>query len=102
MGTEVVEAPARRVIGVPFQPGNPGRPPGPNKLTALVREGLQFAYEGTGGHQGLLRWAQNNPDGFYALLGKLIPQEVKVELGLDEELTKLLGQAIQARLSREL
>jgi len=85
-----------------FAEGNPGRPPGANKLTVKFRAALELVYEQRGGAAGLLEWSKANPDEFYRILARLIPQEVKVELGLDEELTKLLAESIRRRIEREL
>jgi hypothetical protein len=64
-----------------FQKGQPrlanaGRKKGtPNKLTADSREVFRLAAEMAGGVEALARYAQANPDGFWPLYAKLIPQQ---------------------------
>lgn len=59
-------------------PKTGGRKPGtPNKLTVAAKEAFQLAFEGVGGVDGLIKWAQHNPDEFYKLYARLIPVDVK-------------------------
>jgi len=65
-----------------IQPGqvlNPkGRPKGAkNKITKDVAGGFLDAWQQMGSVEHLARWGKENPDAFYALLGKLLPKEVK-------------------------
>jgi hypothetical protein len=61
-----------------------GRPKGiPNKTTKLVKEAIQEAFERLGGVDGLVDWAQRDPDNakvFYGnILPKLMPHQVQME-----------------------
>ena len=51
----------------------------PNKKNKAVTEALESVYEGLGGDEGLKAFADDNPDEFYRLWGKMIPRELKVE-----------------------
>lgn len=58
-----------------------GRPKGSvNKLTASVKEAIEAAFYGVGGHEYLMRQAEENPQAFMTLLGKIIPAQVQAEL----------------------
>jgi hypothetical protein len=58
-----------------------GRPKGvPNKLTRTVKEAIEAAFEGVGGAQYLMEQAQQNPQAFMTLLGKIIPAQVQADL----------------------
>ena len=48
----------------------------PNKLTRTCKAALEIAFNEIGGVQALVDWGKANPDGFYALWGKLIPREM--------------------------
>lgn len=66
-----------------FAKGNSGRPKGtPNKATAEVKEMLRQALSEVGGVAYLVQRAQDEKTAgaFLALVGKLIPNEVKAEL----------------------
>ena len=67
-----------------FQPGREksgGRPPGgENKVTGAMREILHEAFEEAGGVAYLVKQAHEQPRAFMALLGKLIPQEIRAEI----------------------
>jgi hypothetical protein len=58
----------------------PGRPKGvPNKLTSSVKEAIEAAFHGVGGAEYLMRQAEENPQAFMTLLGKIIPAQVQAE-----------------------
>lgn len=58
-----------------------GRPKGSvNKLTASVKEAIEAAFHGVGGHEYLMRQANEHPQAFLILLGKIIPAQVHAEL----------------------
>jgi hypothetical protein len=66
----------------------------PNKLTVSVKEALSDAFDELGGIKSLVRWGQENPDDFYKLWVKLLPNEIKAEItGAD-------GGAIITRVER--
>ncbi len=51
-----------------------GRPLGShNKSNVAAREAFQMAFEGMGGVEKLMLWAQKNSTEFYKLYGRLIP-----------------------------
>lgn len=53
-----------------------GRPPGKqNRFTGLMKEAVQVAYNGLGGHAGFTAWAEANPTEFYKIAARLIPVE---------------------------
>ena len=63
------------------QPKVGGRQKGtPNKLTASVKEAIEAAFRGVGGAEYLMRQAEENPQAFLTLLGKIIPAQVQAEL----------------------
>jgi len=55
-----------------------GRPKGAsNKLTRSVKEAIEVAFNGVGGPEYLMRQAEENPQAFMTLLGKIIPSQVQ-------------------------
>ena len=67
----------------PPNPGSRGRgrPPGSrNKVTATVKAALEDAFEGIGGVENLMTWAQANPTEFYKLYVRMLPLELRAEL----------------------
>lgn len=68
---------------MPFQPGKSktgGRQFGaPNRLTGAFREAVPYVYNGLGGHQAFLEWAQENPTEYYRIAARLIPIELHSE-----------------------
>lgn len=53
----------------------------PNKVTKSVKEAITEAFEKRGGVKALLKWADTNPDAFYAhLWGRLAPREVVADV----------------------
>ncbi len=76
----------------------PGRPKGlQNKTTLAVKEALTLAFEGVGGVPALIEWGQNNPDLFFPLWVKLLPQEVKADIEINGGLAALLAAARERR-----
>ena len=58
-----------------------GRPKGiPNKSTAAIKEMLLASLDQAGGQQYFLRQAEENPNAYMALIGKIIPAEVKNQI----------------------
>lgn len=56
---------------------NAGRPKGsPNKTTTSVKAALMQAFEGIGGAESFTAWAKKNPDEFYKIWVRMLPQEV--------------------------
>jgi hypothetical protein len=48
----------------------------PNKITANVREAIEMAFTGVGGHKYLMEQAKQNPTAFMTLLGKVLPTQI--------------------------
>lgn len=64
-------------IGCRGKPG-PGRPKGmPNKVTAALKDMILGALSDAGGQTYLLKQARQEPKAFLALLGRVLPQEIK-------------------------
>lgn len=58
-----------------------GRQPGtPNKVSKTMRESLQEVYEKLGGADGMAAWACGQPDEFYKLWIKMLPQDSNVNM----------------------
>jgi hypothetical protein len=70
------------------RPKTGGRVKGtPNKVTSQLRDAILAAADNAGGERklvGYLTWlAQEQPNAFAPLLGKLLPKDVNVEMGGD-------------------
>jgi hypothetical protein len=64
----------------------PGRPKGiPNKATVAAKQAFQMAFDGIGGVDALIGWAQENQTDFFKLFSKLIPQDVNASVTLTQE-----------------
>lgn len=61
-----------------FKPGNPGRQPGPNKLTKTVKETVLAVFNDLQDdpENSLLKFAKKYPRDFYQIAAKLIPTEI--------------------------
>lgn len=75
----------QRKIGenAPKNTGNAGkgRPKGvPNKSTAAIKDMLLASLDQAGGQAYFLRQAEENPNAYMALIGKIIPAEVKNQI----------------------
>jgi hypothetical protein len=82
----------KRIIGTPFQPGNPGRPKGvPNKQTITVKSALQDAFHGMGGTPALMKWGMENPTEFYRIWSRLLP--VDINHTADADFARILAEA---------
>ena len=75
---------------MPFKKGDPkrgGRKKGSvNKITRTAKEAYAFAFDALGGGEGLLDWAQSDPNNlreFYRLHARLIPIEMTGKDGAD-------------------
>ena len=55
----------------------------PNKLTVSAKEAFEFAFNEIGGAEELARWAKGNPDSFYRLYARLIPNQLTGADGKD-------------------
>lgn len=78
--TEVKQT-TKNLRGAAARGAGPGRPKGiPNKTTASIKAAIEAAFQGVGGHEYLMRQAEENPQAFMTLLGKIIPAQVQTEL----------------------
>lgn len=79
------ESQPKRVIGIPFKPGNPGRPKGiVNRRQQLVNAVLD-AIEELGGVDGAKGYIKKlAPEHLAPLVGKVIPKEQAIEHTLPE------------------
>jgi len=58
-----------------------GRPKGSaNKSTVAIKDMLLASLDQAGGQQYFLRQAEENPNAYMALIGKIIPAEVKNQI----------------------
>ena len=79
--SEPVKKTPRKPTGAAALGAGPGRPKGvPNKLTRTVKEAIEAAFQGVGGAEYLMRQAEENPQAFLTLLGKIIPAQVQQEV----------------------
>lgn len=62
-----------------------GRPKGsPNKVSKALKDMILEALDDAGGKDYLLSQASENPQAFMTLLGKILPSEIKAEVGGSE------------------
>ena len=95
MVSKVVESSEKR------RPPNAGkgRKPGTvNKTTAAVKEALMTAFDDIGGVDALAVWAKENQDKFYPIWAKLLPQEIKGELEINNVTPEERNQRVAAIL----
>ena len=75
-----------------------GRAPGtPNKITLSIKDAIEKAFQDVGGADYLLAVADKDPKTFCALVGKLLPKDIKIEgnLSLGALLDSLLAKTQQ-------
>jgi hypothetical protein len=51
----------------------------PNRNTGIIKDMIMAALDGVGGHEYLMRQAEENPAAFMSLIGKILPKQVHVE-----------------------
>ena len=69
----------KRIVGKPFQKGNPGRPPGSrNKLSEDFLRDICEVWD-KHGKDALFSVAVNEPAKFVTVAASLIPKEMKIE-----------------------
>lgn len=68
--------------GRPFAKGNPGKAPGTQtRVGYAVKQALAAALAEAGGKAYFVKLAEDHPQAFATLVGKLIPNEVVGEIG---------------------
>ena len=66
-----------------FGKGNPGKPKGAiNKVNGELKDMILKALDGAGGIEYLQRQADDNPNAFLTLVGKVLPMTVKHQGGV--------------------
>ena len=71
-----------------------------NQFTMDIKEAVLEVYRRRGGPAGIAEWADENPNEFYRLLGKLVPAEVKAEVKVSS-IGSLLDEARSRRLAAQ-
>ena len=63
------------------QSGNPaGRKKGTkNKVTKDIKSCYMEVFDRMGGAEGLLKWAEENPDVFYGQISKMLPKDLEIK-----------------------
>jgi hypothetical protein len=64
----------------------------PNKTTTAVKEALTAAFEGIGGVPKLIEFGKTEPEAFYKLWVKMLPQEVRNTLAFTPELVEQIQE----------
>lgn len=71
------------------QPKGGSRKGVPNKMTADLKEMIMGALEDVGGRQYLAERAIENPGPFMALVGKVLPKDIKAEIAATHVISNL-------------
>jgi hypothetical protein len=53
---------------------------GPGKVTAAAKDNVLAVFNRLGGTHAMAKWAKANQTDFYRLYGKLIPQQIDMEI----------------------
>lgn len=93
MDTKVVGSVEKRL---PPAAGKGRKPGSVNKTTAAVKEALMLAFDDIGGVNALAAWAKENQDKFYPIWAKLLPQEIKGELEINNVTPEERNQRVAA------
>jgi hypothetical protein len=77
----------KRIVGRPFEPGNPGRPKGArNKLQEDFLKDVQAAWE-TSGPQAIVDMIADKPGDFVKMVASLMPKEATLNIHDHSEMT---------------
>jgi hypothetical protein len=87
-------------------PGGPragaGRPKGvPNHITRTIKDAIEAAFQGVGGPEYLMRQAEENPQAFMTLLGKIIPAQVQADVTSGGKSVADMQAAVIAALAKK-
>jgi hypothetical protein len=74
----------------------------PNKATESMRTAWLAAFDTLGGADGLAHWARANPDRFYTLAARLLPQAGPEHRPMTREEARATGRRIRAMTDEEL
>jgi len=86
MSDESENTQAKRVIGIPFKPGNPGRPKGSrNKLQEDFLSDVLAAWE-TSGAEAISAMIADKPGDFVRMVAGLMPKEATLNINDNSEL----------------
>lgn len=72
-----------------------------NKLTKSVKEAIEAAFQGVGGPEYLMRQAEENPQAFMTLLGKIIPNQIQADVTSGGKSIADVQTAVIAALARK-
>lgn len=92
---------------MPFEKGNPGRPKGSkNKYSSEIKEAIRNALDAAhpDGMVGyFIQQAQENPQSFLPLVGKLLPSEIDHggEVGVREVTRRIIREPAQDASERD-
>jgi len=73
----------------------------PNKLTSDIRAMVLGALEDAGGQSYLAKQAQKNPNAFLALVGKMLPRDIKAEVSGALTLEQLVAASMKKKAKEE-
>jgi hypothetical protein len=100
MSNETLQKKIKKGAGGPR--AGAGRPKGvPNKLTRTIRESIEAAFQGVGGPEYLMRQAEENPQAFMTLLGKIIPAQVQADVTSKGQSVGDMQAAVLAALAKK-
>ena len=91
----------KRVIGVPFQPGNPGRPKGSrNKLGEDFVRALSEDFQ-EHGLKAIVQVRQDDPSAYLKVIAQVVPKELNIKHDAfdgvsDEQIAALVAAARSA------
>ena len=100
--SDPVKKTPRKPTGAAALGAGPGRPKGvQNKLTKSIKEAIEAAFQGVGGHEYLMRQAEENPQAFMTLLGKIIPNQIQADVTSGGKSIADVQTAVIAALARK-
>ena len=86
-----------------FKGPGPGRPKGvPNKMTMAAKEAIQFAFDGLGGADGLIKWAKKNDLNKRVFYGQIYPKLLPLDVKHSGEIQTLTDDQLDAKILNAL